>query len=151
MTSNPFELKPHHLGVSVADLEASIAWYRDMLGFSLYLRSNLPAAQAKVAHIKNGDFLIELFEVSGAAPLPDSRRYPNRDLATHGTKHIGFAVRNVSELRDNLKKRGVEIAMEKPLFIRDNSGNCCCGSIAGYCNHIKSNRTNSGHSFQFFN
>ena len=30
-----FELKPHHLGISVPDLETSISWYHDMLGFSV--------------------------------------------------------------------------------------------------------------------
>jgi methylmalonyl-CoA/ethylmalonyl-CoA epimerase len=121
-TTNLIELRPHHCGISVPDLESSIAWYRDMLGFSLVSRSTLDAAHAKVAHIKYGDFLIELFEVAGAAPLPESRRYPNQDLATHGTKHIAFAVRNVSNFMDTLKKRGVDIAMEKPAFIRDNAG-----------------------------
>ena len=122
-TKNSFELRPHHCGISVPDLESSIAWYHDILGFSVYSRSNLEAVHARVAHIKHGDFLIELFEVTGASPLPESRRYPNQDLATHGTKHIGFSVRNVSKLLYTLKKRGVDIAMEKPLFIRDNSGN----------------------------
>jgi len=36
--TDTFQLIPHHCGISVPDLEASIAWYRDMLGFSVEKR-----------------------------------------------------------------------------------------------------------------
>lgn len=125
-----FELRPHHCGISVPDLEASIAWYHDMLGFSVKARLTLESVGAKVAFLKHGGFQIELFEVPNAAPLPDDRRYPDVDLRTHGTKHIAFAVEDLKNVVDTLKERGVEIAMDvmnmpdgKVAFIRDNSGN----------------------------
>lgn len=124
-----FELRPHHCGISVPDIEASIAWYRDMLGFSAKARLTLEAVGAKIAFLKHGDFQIELFEVPGAAPLPDDRRYPDVDLRTHGTKHLAFAVEDLKRVVDTLKERGVDIAMDvmnmpdgKVAFIRDNSG-----------------------------
>jgi len=127
--THTFDLKPHHCGISVPDLEAGIAWYRDMLGFSLKARMTLDAAGAKIAFIKHGDFQIELFEVAGAAPLPDDRRYPDLDLRTHGTKHIAFAVEDLNSVVDTLKERGVDIAKDvtimpdgKNAFIRDNAG-----------------------------
>lgn len=127
--AEPFGLKPHHLGISVPNLEASVAWYRDMLGFSLDTYSAVEAANAKIAFMKRGDFRIELFEVEDAAPLPDYRLYPDRDIATHGTKHIAFEVEDLRGLMDSLKGRGVDVAMDIfPMedtisaFIRDNSG-----------------------------
>jgi methylmalonyl-CoA/ethylmalonyl-CoA epimerase len=124
-----FVLRPHHCGISVPDLEASIAWYRDMLGFSVKARLTLEAVGAKIAFLKHGDFHIELFEVPGATPLPDDRRYPDVDLRTHGTKHIAFAVEDLKRVVDTLKERSVDIAMDvmnmpdgKVAFIRDNSG-----------------------------
>jgi methylmalonyl-CoA/ethylmalonyl-CoA epimerase len=128
-TADLWEMKPHHLGISVPDLEASVAWYRDMLGFSLETYSTVEAANAKIAFMKKGDFCIELFEVEGAASMPESRRYPNQDIATHGTKHIAFEVRDLRRLMDSLKQRGVDVAMDVftmedtiCAFIRDNSG-----------------------------
>ena len=128
-TTDILKLKPLHLGISVPDLEASIVWYRDMLGFSLEQRGFIEPANAKIAFIKNGDFSIELFEVAGAEPMPDSRRYPNQDIATHGTKHIAFEVQDIRKLIDTLKQKGVEVAMDifkmentLAAFIRDNSG-----------------------------
>ena len=127
--TDSFELKPHHCGISVPDLEASIAWYRDLLGFSVEKRGTIDAANAKFAYMKHGDFCIELFEIAGATPMPEYRRYPNQDIATHGTKHIAFEVQDLRKLMDTLKQKGVDVAMdlfvmENTLvaFIRDNSG-----------------------------
>lgn len=124
-----FMIKPHHCGISVPDLEASIEWYRDMLGFCLESRVTIEAANAKIAFIRQGDFRIELFEVAGATPLPDCRREPNQDLATHGTKHIALEVSDLAGLMANLKRQGADVAIDvQPVentimaFIRDNSG-----------------------------
>jgi methylmalonyl-CoA/ethylmalonyl-CoA epimerase len=124
------QLIPHHCGISVPDLEAAIAWYRDMLGFSVVKRVQLDVVPARIAFIKNGNFFIELFQIEGAMPLPEERREPNRDICTHGTKHIAFAVDDVPEFIDSLKKRGVDIAMDVSMmegkamaFIRDIAGN----------------------------
>lgn len=124
------ELKPHHHGVSVPDLEASIAWYRDMLGFSVLTGMDLPDGSGKLVMMRNGDFVVELFEIPGAAPLPDDRRYPDRDLGTHGNKHLAFAVPDLVTLMDDLKARGVDVAWDimviegmKAAFVRDNAGN----------------------------
>jgi methylmalonyl-CoA/ethylmalonyl-CoA epimerase len=122
-----FKVKPHHVGISVPDLEAAIAWYHDMLGFEVAKRMEMGAGSAKLAFVKNGDFYIELFEVKGANPLPESRRYPNEDIKTHGTKHLCLVVDDNRQVAAILKEKGVDIAMDGserggPLFIRDNAG-----------------------------
>lgn len=126
---HPFELKHHHAGVSVPDLENSIAWYRTMLGFEVEARNNHPRPPAKVAFLRRGDLRIELFEVAGAAPLPEDRRIPDRDLCTHGNKHVAFAVKDVRATVDELKRLGADIVFVLDIahvtvaFIRDNAGN----------------------------
>lgn len=129
MTENTIVLKPHHCGISVPDLEASIQWYGQMLGFALEKRSTIEPIAAQVAILRHGDFRMELFEVENAQPLPDERRYPNRDLGTHGTKHIAFEVQNVETVVATLKQKGVDVAMDvfeiegtRVAFIRDNAG-----------------------------
>lgn len=130
LSKDDFQLIPHHCGISVPDLEASVNWYREMLGFSVVKRLTIDVVPARIAFLKHGDFHIELFQIEGATPLPDDRRYPNRDICTHGTKHIAFAVDNVPGFIAALKKHGVDIAMDVSMmegkamaFIRDNSGN----------------------------
>jgi len=130
-TTGVFKLKPHHGGISVPDIEASIAWYQNMLGFTVIKRMNIDAIPAKIAFMKHGNFCIELFEVPGASSLPECRRNPNEDLKVHGNKHIAFTVENIYQVIAILKKRGVDIAMELTeigpgewaCFIRDNAGN----------------------------
>ena len=123
-TTGYLELRPHHCGISVPDLEASIAWYRDVLGFSVEMRGTIEQARAEVAFIKHGDFYIELFEVADAAQMPESRSYPDTDVATHGTKHIAFEVPDIRKLMDTLRQRYVDVVWEHPqsAYIRDNSG-----------------------------
>ena len=125
-----FDLRPHHAGISVPDLDASIAWYCDMLGFTVDLVMDIPADTGRLAMLKNGDFRVELFEVPGAAPLPDDRRYVDKDIRTHGMKHMAYLVRNVETLIAELRARGVDIVWDvqehggmKAAFVRDNSGN----------------------------
>jgi len=119
----------HHLGISVADLDASISWYEAMLGFRLEKRHPMPSIPAEVAFLVNGDLRIEMFSVPGAAPLPEGRRIPDEDLRTHGNKHIAFAVEDVMALAETLKSRGVDLVWAKTfefgaaMFIRDNTGN----------------------------
>lgn len=123
-------VKPLHVGVSVPNISASIAWYEEMLGFKLVSDRYFDKLPARIAFMAHGDFSIELFEVEGAAPLPDDRRVPNLDIRTHGTKHIAYAVEDLATLMKTLKSKGVDVAMDIfPMeddwvaFIRDNAGN----------------------------
>jgi methylmalonyl-CoA/ethylmalonyl-CoA epimerase len=119
----------HHGGLSVPDLEAAIAWWRAVLGFEVVKRFPIPAIPATVAMLRNGPLHIELFEVTGAKPLPEERRQPDSDLRTHGNKHISFAVHSVREFAAELERRGADIVWVKEMphganiFIRDNAGN----------------------------
>ena len=129
-SAHPFELKFHHAGVSVPDLESSIAWYSEMLGFELEGRNYLPQAKAKVAFLRRDDLRVELFEVDGAAPLPEDRRDPDKDLGTLGNKHLSYAVKDVRAAAEELKRRGVDIVFVVDVsptmrvsYIRDNAGN----------------------------
>ncbi|MCW1966764.1 MAG: VOC family protein [Anaerolineae bacterium] len=128
MGEQAFSLTPHHVGISVPDLDSAIAWYGEVLGFGLERQMEVAQIPARIAWLRRDGFRIELFEVGGAAALPEDRRVPNRDLKTHGTKHVAFAVADVDAFVADLRVRGVDIAMhtrihgEPMAFIRDNAG-----------------------------
>jgi methylmalonyl-CoA/ethylmalonyl-CoA epimerase len=123
------DLKHHHGGISVPDLEASIRWYAEVLDFEVEQRIEIPAIPAKVAMLRRGDLRLELFEVPGAQPLPEERRHPNLDLRTHGNKHLAFAIKDIDSAERELRSRGADIVWVRRfefganIFIRDNSGN----------------------------
>lgn len=55
------DFKAHHLGLSVPDVEASIRWYGDFLGFAVEKRMEIAPIHAKIALLKRGDFRLELY------------------------------------------------------------------------------------------
>jgi methylmalonyl-CoA/ethylmalonyl-CoA epimerase len=126
-----FAVIPHHIGISVPDLDESIAWYREMLGFRLVRRMHKEAnPEMDFALLRRGDAYIELFDVVDGRPMPDYRRDPTADLYVHGTKHFAFRVEDARAAAADLRARGAEIALgpveiERVIFvfIRDNAGN----------------------------
>ncbi len=119
----------HHGGVSVPDLDAAIGWYREMLGFEVEKRFSIPGANADVAMVRRGDLRFELFEVMDADPLPEDRRHPDRDLRTHGNKHIAFRVEDAEAFLELMTRKNADVAMVvredfgTGFFIRDCAGN----------------------------
>ena len=123
------ELSMDHVALSVPDIAASVAWYTEMLGFK-EVRQGGRAGGMQTALIQHGAIRIELFQLPGAASLPDSRRNPSEDFRTHGVKHFGFEVKDVRALVDRLRAKGVHVAfevVENPgaifAFVSDNAGN----------------------------
>lgn len=122
-------LRPHHFGISVPDLDAAVAWYGRMLGFTLEQQLAIDKIPARIAFVRRDQYRIEIFEVPGAAPLPAERRVPNLDLRTHGNKHMCFEVPDVRAAVAALRDAGADIAFELAVegnptaFIRDVSGN----------------------------
>lgn len=123
------DLRHHHGALSVPDLEASIDWYRRMLGFEVEQRFAIAQIPAEVAMLRRGPLRVELFQVPGAAPLPEERRHPNRDVHTHGNKHLAFAVRSARDTRAAFEAAGADVALfvaasfGSAVFVRDNAGN----------------------------
>jgi methylmalonyl-CoA/ethylmalonyl-CoA epimerase len=128
-----FEITHHHVAISVPNAEESAAWYKKMLGFEVVTRMTQGEGDKKmfIVHVKRGNCYIEIFQVTGAKPLPEYRRDPTADLGVHGTVHFAFQVSDVPAAVKELKAKGAEIAMGPVdttgvafVFIRDNAGNC---------------------------
>lgn len=119
----------HHGGVSVPSLDAAVEWYDRVLGFAVEKRFYIEAARSHTAMLRKGGLRFELFEVEGAAPLPDDRRFPPRDLKTHGNKHVAFRVDNLDAFLSEMEEKQADIAFVvkeafgKGCFIRDCAGN----------------------------
>ncbi len=132
MNNDPY-LKPHHVGISVANMAESIAWYQKMLDFELLWCNDFPMIKTQIAFLKHGDFRIELFEHHETIALDETRKMPLTDIQHQGTKHICFVLeKDLEMLYNTLVTEGVDVAMslrESPpkdalmCFIRDNTGN----------------------------
>lgn len=119
----------HHGGVSVPSLAEAIDWYGRVLGFEVEKRFYIEAAKSHTAMVRKGPLRFEIFEVEGAAPLPEDRRHPPADLRTHGNKHVAFRVEDLEEFLSEMEQKQVDIAFVvreafgKGCFIRDCAGN----------------------------
>ena len=122
--------KALHVGISVKDMDASLVWYRDVLGFGEKLKDfYAPPLGARICFIRGcGGFEIELFQYDAPKEMPAERRVPNTDLQTIGTKHLAVATDDMPALRKRLVDYGVDIAHEvtmdgeSVMFIRDPDG-----------------------------
>ncbi|MEE4452998.1 VOC family protein [Novosphingobium resinovorum] len=119
----------HHGGVSVPSLDEALEWYGRVLGFAVEKRFYIAPAKAHAAMVRKGPLRFELFEVEGAAPLPEERRFPPSDLRTHGNKHVAFRVEDLEEFLAEMEGKAVDVAFVvreafgKGCFIRDCAGN----------------------------
>jgi catechol 2,3-dioxygenase-like lactoylglutathione lyase family enzyme len=119
----------HHGGVSVPSLDQAVVWYGDVLGFAVEKRFHIAAAKAQAAMLRKGPLRFELFEVEGAAPLPEDRRHPPADLRTHGNKHLAFRVESLDDFLAEMEAKAADIAFVvkedfgRGCFIRDCAGN----------------------------
>lgn len=119
----------HHGGVSVPSLDEAIDWYGRVLGFEVEKKFYIEAAKSHTAMVRKGPLRFEIFEVEGAAPLPEDRRFPPRDLKTHGNKHVAFRVEDLEAFLTEMEEKQADIAFVvreafgKGCFIRDCAGN----------------------------
>lgn len=119
----------HHFAVAVADLAATIDWYRDKLDFKIEKRFTLPDADLEIVKlISSGGVRIELLKQRGGA-VTMAR---GGSLVEPGCKHVCFHVEDIEATAFELRERGVHLTQEpkfiresneKNLWIADNEGN----------------------------
>jgi catechol 2,3-dioxygenase-like lactoylglutathione lyase family enzyme len=103
--------KPLHLGISVSNLETSVEWYSEYLGFTLTKQVDL-SDNLRIAILEYQGFGVELIE------LKESQKNAlagNEILAQHGTQgivHFAFEVADVDATATVLRTRGIKFACE---------------------------------------
>ena len=104
-----FKITPAHYAISVADLDESIAWYEEMLGFQLIEKSYAGPPQSMIAILQNGDFRMELFLHDDTQPMPEFFRDPDAHPRQQGPQHIAFWVDDLDGLMEQLTAKGVKV------------------------------------------
>jgi glyoxylase I family protein len=114
-----------HAGLSVSNLERSLAFYRDLFEMEvervlepaperdLGKINGLPGCRARIAHLRKGAAMLELFEFLEPKGKPLPRDHRQADL---GFVHAGFASSDVREDYARLKAKGVEFYSEPVEF-----------------------------------
>ncbi|MDE2303578.1 MAG: VOC family protein [Sphingomonadales bacterium] len=111
-------MKFNHVGISVTDLDRSIAFYRDMLGLEP-LGEPFPFAgpqfseimdiadvQGRMCMIARGNLWLELFEFANPAGKAKDGNYPVSD---RGYSHFGVTVDDIEATYAKLQAAGVRL------------------------------------------
>jgi catechol 2,3-dioxygenase-like lactoylglutathione lyase family enzyme len=115
-----------HCAVCVPDCEAAVAFYRDVLGFTVLsppyvmdgdaIRSDMgelladPAMKAAILGFgDDGDRVLEVIEYLRADGR-DARR--SAGLADHGLTHVGLICDDVDATRESLEDKGVRFLVD---------------------------------------
>jgi catechol 2,3-dioxygenase-like lactoylglutathione lyase family enzyme len=106
----------NHVGVSVRDLDRSIAFYGDLLGLAL-LTDPFPfegpmfsdvmgveEARGRMCVMRKGSLQLELFEFANPGP---AAKDPDHSVANHGLTHFGIDVEDIDAVYARLAAAGV--------------------------------------------
>lgn len=107
----------HHTAISTGDLERSVAFYRDLLGFEEAISSGwqvgtetldkitgLKDSSARMVMLKAGNAFVELFQFETPTPKPADAMRP---VCDHGITHLCLAVSDVDGEYERLKAAGM--------------------------------------------
>jgi hypothetical protein len=90
--------RPYLVSLSVANLDTSVRWYRDMLGFRETRRLNLPDSSLRIGFLELNGFRLELIEFKDSVSSAAIRsKFPAVDdqAKVQGFCKLAFAVTNV--------------------------------------------------------
>ncbi len=108
----------HHIAISTGDLERSLSFYRDLLGFEVMFDdaawpkgaevadkiTGLKDSSARYAMLNAGNAMIEIFEYESPPPKEAD---PNRPVCDHGLTHICLDVVDVDAEYERLSAAGM--------------------------------------------
>ena len=111
----PTITRPHHMGLQVQDLERSLGFYRDVLGFEVVFRWNprepyiaklvgYPHVDlhSAILRLPDSDVFLELLEYRNVERAP-----VDTSTANPGTAHIAFFVDDLEALYASLTDKGI--------------------------------------------
>jgi catechol 2,3-dioxygenase-like lactoylglutathione lyase family enzyme len=123
--TNKFE----HIGVSVSNLEKSIDWYKECLGFEEIRKFDKQDLELKGASLKLGDFSLELLQPYNPKPKD---KYESLEVSVKnllqkiGTTHLALIAHDFYDIYKKLSENNelhTEIIDDKFFFCVDYDGN----------------------------
>lgn len=93
----------HHICVNTPEIDRSIAFYRDLIGFTLLGRESCAFGEYAMLRLNNSR--LELIQPKN----PDANSFGNCGSLTH----FGLAVRGIDEVVADLRAKGVQFLNEE--------------------------------------
>jgi len=104
-------MKFDHMAYQVSDIDKSIAFYKNKLGFDFIFKKHNPEESEYYAMLEKGNARVELIQYT-AAP------FVKHEIVRPHCPHFCIEVENLAVAMDSLQKNNVEI-IRGPLMIED--------------------------------
>ena len=98
-----------HVGIAVSDLQASLAFFRDVLGLQVESSEEVASQQARATFVSTGQSSLEMLEPAGPAS-PITKYLEKRGPGMH---HVALRVDDIDAAIQHVKARGVRLIDEK--------------------------------------
>jgi len=102
-------MKVHHIAITVNNLEESVNFYTQVLGFEIAKKFSRKDMGAYATFVKLDDFQIELWQFQNMKKNFNSLN----DIKVRGIRHIAFEVDNLKETISKLADKGLEFSEPK--------------------------------------
>ncbi|TRY31528.1 VOC family protein [Aliiglaciecola sp. M165] len=131
---NPLsQMKAEHVMISTDNYDETIAWYQNVLDFSIRHEWTVPEFPGvRLAYVEKNDFIIEVVSTPAKFQNKKTPKDLGEALNERGFGHLAFLVADVDLVAAELVKRGVELVVpptsfpdagRRLIFIQDNNGN----------------------------
>src|SRR5687768_5140304 len=98
-----------HVGIAVSDLQASLAFFRDVLGLHVEMSEEIASQKVRAHFLSTGQSTLEVLE----ATAPDSPIAKYLDKRGPGMHHIALRVDDIDKALAHLKGRGIRLIDER--------------------------------------
>jgi methylmalonyl-CoA epimerase len=99
-----------HVGIAVRDLDAAVAWYKEMFGAEVHHRERIESDGVDEALIKVADSYIQLLQpYTDTSPLA---KYMEKN--GEGLHHVGYRVDDCDRVLESVKEKGARVVDEHP-------------------------------------
>jgi len=99
-----------HIAIAVADIEAAIGVFEQVLGMKVKHREDVPTFKVKTATLSTGGTDIELIQAT-SDDSPVAKFVAERGAGLH---HVGFAVPDIEKALAALRDEGVQLIDQTP-------------------------------------
>jgi methylmalonyl-CoA epimerase len=99
-----------HVGIAVSDLQASLAFFKDVLGLHVESSEAIVSQRVRATFVNTGQSTLEMLE----ATAPDSPIAKFIEKRGAGMHHVALRVEDIEAALTHLRARGIRLIDEKP-------------------------------------
>ncbi len=98
-----------HVGIAVSDLQASLAFFKDVLGLHVEMSQEIASQKVRAHFLSTGQSTLEMLEPT-AADSPIAKHLDKRGPGMH---HVALRVDDIDAALAHLKSRGIRLIDER--------------------------------------